>query len=112
MRPKRRRQRMIDASGVDTDKLDAFLDQPLGGALAQARRVAEVFLTVRIFMVPSRIDEDDVAGLDRRLRPLQIGWLDQLPLALRDRDDEASAEKSVQRQIADRRRAGDEMDRR
>src|SRR5580704_15142884 len=42
MRPKRRRQRMIDASGVDADEFYALFDQPFRGVLAQARRVAEI----------------------------------------------------------------------
>ena len=64
MRPKRGRQRMIDASGVDADELDALFDQPLRGVLAQARRIAEIFLAVGIFAMPAGVDEDDIAGLD------------------------------------------------
>src|SRR5580704_14946396 len=44
VRPERRRQRMIDASGVDADELDALFDQRFRGVLAQAGRVAEIFL--------------------------------------------------------------------
>src|ERR1700692_3434454 len=57
---KRRRQGMIDASGVDADEFDALFDQPLCGVLAQARRVAEIFLAVGIFAMPAGVDEDDV----------------------------------------------------
>ena len=112
VRPKRRRQRMIDASGVDADELDALFDEPLRGVLAQARRVAEIFLAVGIFAVPAGVDEDDVAGLDLRFCAFQIGWLDQTPFSFGDRDDDAGAEKLLQLEIADRRRAGHEMDRR
>src|SRR5580698_7765773 len=81
VRPKRRRQRMIDASGVDADEFYALFDQPLRGVLAQARRVAEIFLAVGIFAMPTGIDEDDVAGFDLRLYALQIGRLDQSPFS-------------------------------
>src|ERR1700722_7837958 len=57
MRPKRRRQRMIDASGVDADELYALFDQPFRGVLAQARRVAEIFLAVGIFAMPAGVNE-------------------------------------------------------
>ena len=112
MRPKRRRQRMIDASCVDADKLDALFDEPLRGVLAQARRVAEIFLAVGIFAMPAGVDEDDVAGLDLRFCAFQIGRLDQPPFSFGDRDDDAGAEKLLQLKIADRRRTGHQMDRR
>ena len=112
VRPKRRRQRMIDASGVDADEFYALFDEPFRGVLAQARRVAEIFLAVGIFAMPAGVDEDDVAGLDRRLGALQIGRLDQAPLLFRKRQHDAGAEKLLQLEIADRRRAGHEMDRR
>src|SRR6202044_1762453 len=49
VRPERRRQRLIDASGVDADKFYALFDEPLGGMFAQARCVAEIFLAVGVF---------------------------------------------------------------
>ena len=98
---------MIDAGGIDADELDALLHQPFRGALAQARRVAEIFLAVGIFAMPAGVDQDDVAGLDRRLGALEIGRLDQLPFLLRNRKHDAGAEKPVQREIADRRRAAE-----
>ena len=112
VRAERGRQRMVDARGVDADHFDVLLGQPLGGAFAQARRIAEIFLAVRISAVPAGVDEDDVAALDRRLGALEIGRLDQLPFLFRNRQHDAGAEERLQRQIADRRRAGNEMDRR
>jgi hypothetical protein len=54
---------MIDASGIDTDELDRVFHQPFRRALAQARRVAEIFFAVGIFAVPPGVDEDDVIRL-------------------------------------------------
>src|ERR1051326_4340999 len=112
VRTERRRQRMIDARGVAADEFYAFLGEPFGSMSAQARRVAEIRLAVGIFSVPAGVDDDDVAAPDRRLGALQVGWLDQLPFLLRNRQHHAAAEERVERQIADRGGAWNEMDRR
>ena len=57
MRAERRRQRMIDGRGIDADQLHPLFDQPLRRRLAQARRMAEIFLAVGIFAVPAGIDQ-------------------------------------------------------
>ena len=103
---------MIDARRIDADHFDFLFDQPGRRAFAQARRIAEIFLAVGIFAVPAGIDEDDVAAFDLRLGALEIGRLDQLPFLLRYREHDSGAEEPVERQFADRRRAGNEMDRR
>src|SRR5579863_1117728 len=103
---------MVDASRVDADHFHALFYQPVGGAFAQARRVTEIVLAVGIASVPAGVDKNDIAAFDRRLGALQIGWLDELPFLFRNRQHDAGAEESLQRQIADRRRAGNEMDRR
>ena len=112
VRTERGRQRMIDGRGVDADKLDALLHQPIRRALAQSGRMAEIFLAVGIFAMPAGRDQDDVAGLDVGLGAFEVGRLDQCPFALRDRDDDAGAEKPIQLELADTRRAGNEMQRR
>ena len=80
--------------------------------LAQARRVAEVFLAVGVALVPAGVDEDDVVGLHGGRGALEVGRLDQLPLALRDRQHDAGAEEALQREVADRLLLGQEVDRR
>ena len=62
--------------------------------------------------MPAGVDEDDVAGLDLRFCAFQIGRLDQLPFLFRDREHDSGAEESLQRQLADRGSAGNEVDRR
>ena len=112
VRPERGRERMIDAGGVDADQLDLLLHQPLGRLLAQARRVAEIFLAVGIAPVPAGVDQHDVAGADFGLGLLQVRRLDQLPFLLRDRHHHAGAEEALEREVADRLLARQQMDRR
>ena len=112
VRAKRGRQRMVDAGGVDADHFDALLGEPRGGVFAQARRITEIFLAVGIAPVPAGVDENDIVTFDRRLGALQIGRLDELPFLFRDRHHDAGAKERLQRQIADRRCARNEMDRR
>ncbi len=112
VRPERGRQRMIDASRVDADHFDALFHKPRRGVLAQTRRIAEIFLAVGIFPMPAGIDEDDVARLDLRLGALEVRRLDQLPFPFRYREHDSGAEEPVERQLADRSGAGNEMDRR
>ena len=95
VRAERGGERMIDARGVDADQLHLLLHQPLGGALAQARRVAEIFLAVGISAMPAGVDQHDVVGLDLRLGAFQIGRLDQLPFLLRDRDARRRCRRNV-----------------
>ena len=103
---------MIDAGGVDADQLHLLFDQPSGRGLAQTRRMAKIFLAVGISAMPAGIDQYDIAGKHGRCRRFQIFRFDQLPLPLRDRQHDAGAKETVERQVADGGGLWDQMDRR
>src|SRR6202034_472929 len=103
MWPEKRAERMGERLHVDADELDAALDEPFGGLLVEARRVAEIVRVVAVIAVTAGVDHHDVVLADLRLGLFQILRRDDAPLAFRDRHDDAGAEEPPQRITGQRR---------
>jgi len=74
---------------------------------------AEIIFVVLVELVPSGVDDDDVARAHRRTCGLfQIVIGDRFPFLLRDRDDDARTEEMRQRNLVDEWRALYDMRRR
>ena len=95
MRAHRGRERDVDERRVDGHELRVLLDEPLGGVLGQARRLAEVLEPVGVLVMPAGHDDDDVAVLHGRGGGLEVGGRDDLPALLGDVEHGGVAEEAV-----------------
>src|SRR5574341_959962 len=93
------RQRVVERLLVDADRLDPTLAQPDARLLVEAGRVDEVSAGVGVVVVPTGVDEHEIAGAALGARRLQVLRGDDLPPLLGDRDRHAGAEELLQRDL-------------
>jgi hypothetical protein len=104
LRPDGGGQRMIVGLGIVADHLHLLLDEPLAGRRHEAGRAAEIVLVVLVELMPTGIDEDDIARAHHLARGLfQVVVGDRLPFLLWNRDHDPGAEEMRQRDLVDER---------
>src|SRR4051812_5908365 len=99
LHPDRGAERVVERLAVDPEAFYLLRRQPLPRFLVGAGGLDEVLAVVAVEAVPAGVDDDDVALADRRLGVLEVLAGDDLPLLLRDRDDDTGAEVLRERDL-------------
>jgi hypothetical protein len=106
LRSDRRRQRMIVGLRIVADHFDLFFDEPFAGRRHKAGRIAEIVFAILVLVVPAGIYNHHIARPHKlACRFFQVIIGDRFPLLLRQRNNDAGAEKMRQRDFIDERRA-------
>jgi hypothetical protein len=100
---------MVERLMVVAGALYALPDEPFTRLAVKAGRINKIFCVVAVVFVPTRVENDDIAGLDFGPVVFKVLGRDDFPALLRDVDADGVAEGALQGNLVYERGALDDM---